>query len=267
MRFDATIAFVSVCALALGLGCATSHPIHRPPTREEIRAINDESRIRVQPVPMVGFVRRPWKIDHVVLADPEKIVAFAGGAPVAFSLADVAGFGVRRRDRGAVIGAGVGAALGAAGGYFLVAMISSMGYRSVDDPPSDTSFPTREGLGAAALGAVACGAVSALLGAVIGAPEDFPLVLGPPPPPPPPTVSPPPPRPPPPPLPRSAALVVAPSAEVRSAPFKVAPVIVSLARGDRLQVTPTPNAGWRVVFLQDGRVGYIQDGQIEVASP
>jgi hypothetical protein len=61
--------------------------------------------------------------------------------------------------------------------------------------------------------------------------------------------------------------VVAPSAEVRSAPFKVAPVIVSLARGDRLQVTPTPNAGWRVVFLPDGRVGYIQDVQVEVAAP
>jgi hypothetical protein len=65
---------------------------------------------------------------------------------------------------------------------------------------------------------------------------------------------------------KRAARVVAPSAEVHSAPFAVAPVVVSLEQGQSLFVDATPNAGWRVVLL-DGRVGYIREAQIEVDSP
>jgi hypothetical protein len=257
---------ISVSVLALGLGCATSRPIHRPPTHAEIRAINEEARIRVDPLPVGGFVRRPVKIDHVVSADPEKIVAFSAGAPVAFWLGDVDRFRVRRRDRGAAIGATVGAGFGAVEGFFLVALLNSWGNPGTEDPPRDTSFPTAMAVGVAAIGAAACGAVGAVIGAIIGAPEDFPLVLGPPPPPPNDSPSEPPP-PLPTPTPQDAAIVVAASAEVRSAPFKVAPVIATLPRGERLHVAPQPNAGWRVAFLRDGRVGYIQDAQVEVASP
>jgi len=98
-----------------------------------------------------------------------------------------------------------------------------------------------------------------------------------PPPPPPPASAEPGPAPslgpasPPPRLPISAdkrsASVVAPSTEVRSAPFNVAPVVAVLARGQSLFVDATPNAGWRVATLLDGRVGYIQDAQVKVSSP
>jgi hypothetical protein len=73
--------------------------------------------------------------------------------------------------------------------------------------------------------------------------------------------------PPPPPEGKKSASVVASSAEVRSAPFEGAPVVAVLSRGQRLLVDPTPNAGWRVVPLRDGRVGYIQDAQIKMDSP
>jgi hypothetical protein len=53
---------------------------------------------------------------------------------------------------------------------------------------------------------------------------------------------------------------------VRSAPFDVAPVVVVLPRGQGLFVDATPNAGWRVATLQDGRVGYIQDAQVRADS-
>jgi hypothetical protein len=76
----------------------------------------------------------------------------------------------------------------------------------------------------------------------------------------------PPPHPPTPVVTRSAS-VVAPSAELRSAPFIVAPVVVVLAHGQHLFVDPTPNAGWRFATLSDGRAGYVQDAQIKVDSP
>jgi hypothetical protein len=259
---DAAFAFASVCSLAPGLGCASSQPIHQPPTFAEIREINGEDRIRVEPLPTAGWPRRALKVDHIVSADAERIViASPAGTAIAVPLPDVAKFRARRRGRGAAIGAGVGAGVGAIGGYFLVAYAYESGYRSVNDPPADSTF-LGKALGVAAVGAVVGSAVGAVVGAIIGAPEDFPLVLGPAPPPAddsstgPST-----------PAPQRAAIVVAPSAEVRSAPFKVAPVIVSLTRGERLYVDPTPNAGWRVAFLWDGRVGYIQDAQVAVTSP
>ena len=73
--------------------------------------------------------------------------------------------------------------------------------------------------------------------------------------------------PPPPPTPadKRSASIVAPSAEVHSAPFHVAPVIVVLAKGQGLLVDATANAGWRFATLADGRVGYIQDAQVKAA--
>jgi hypothetical protein len=82
-------------------------------------------------------------------------------------------------------------------------------------------------------------------------------------PPPPPAPSPPAPSLPPP-APKSSASVVTPTAEVRSAPFDVAPVVAVLARGQRLRVQETPRAGWRVAILPDGRVGYIRQAQVEL---
>jgi hypothetical protein len=81
---------------------------------------------------------------------------------------------------------------------------------------------------------------------------------------PPPPSSPPPPQPPPG---KRAARVVAPSADVRTAPFKVAPVLVVLPQGQDLFVDAAPSAGWRVATLRDGRVGYVQDAQVKVGSP
>lgn len=212
-----------------------------------------------------------WKINGVIAADAEKVVvAPEGREPFAFRLGDVSHFHARRTVRGAAIGAGVGAALGAVGGFVAVVMISGMGYRSVNDPPDNSGFPIWPALGYAAIGAVGYAIPGALIGALTGSPEDFPLALGPAPaneyasPAPPPTLAPrvalAPPA-------QRAATVVAPSAEVRSAPSRVAPVIVTLSRGQRLQVDPTPNAGWRVASLPDGRVGYVQDAQVAVDSP
>ena len=62
-------------------------------------------------------------------------------------------------------------------------------------------------------------------------------------------------------------MVVAVAAEVRSAPFVVAPVVVVLARGVRLFVDETPRAGWRVAYLSDGRVGYVEDARIKTSAP
>ena len=260
---DAAFVLASVCPVAPGLGCASSQPVHKPPTFAEIREINAEDRIRVEPLPTTGWARRALKVDHIVSADAERIVIASGaGAAIAVPLREVAKFRARRRGRGAAIGAGVGVGVGAIEGFFLAAYLNGIGSRSGNDPPADSNFPVGAALGVAAIGAVVCSAVGAVVGAIIGAPEDFPLVLGPPPPSPydsstgPSTPSP-----------QRAAIVVAPSAEVRSAPFEVAPVILRLTRGERLYVDPTPNAGWRVAILSDGRVGYIQGAQVEVTSP
>lgn len=75
------------------------------------------------------------------------------------------------------------------------------------------------------------------------------------------------PRGPPTPADKRSASVVAPATEVHSAPFNVAPVVVVLGPGQGLFVDATPNAGWRVATLLDGRVGYIQDAQVRVDSP
>jgi hypothetical protein len=51
------------------------------------------------------------------------------------------------------------------------------------------------------------------------------------------------------------------SAEVRTAPAKVAPVLERLAPGQRVLALPR-NPGWSFVRLADGRGGYIADALI-----
>ena len=66
---------------------------------------------------------------------------------------------------------------------------------------------------------------------------------------------------------KRSAIVVARSAEVHSAPFNVAPVVVVLRQGQGLFVEATPRVGWRVATLLDGRAGYIQDAEVKSDSP
>jgi len=269
--FEAAFAFASACSLALGFGCAAKiQRIHSPPTLAEIREINAEAPVSVVPLPACRC-GDAWKVDHVVSADAEKIVVAPDHLPpFAFPLGDVAWFHARRTGRGALIGAGVGAGIGAVGGLFTAFFIRGTGYRSADAPPDTSGSPVGPVLKVAAIFALGYSMVGAVIGAIAGSPEDFPLTLGPAPPS---SYRSPTPAaelalaPPSPPAAKRAAIVVAPSAEVRSAPFKVAPVIVTLARGQHLDVDPTPNAGWRVAYLSDGRVGYIQDAQVEMGSP
>ena len=229
----------------------------------------------VEPLPTTRWGHYAWRVDHVVSADAEKIVVAPDDGPAfAFQLGDVANFHVRRTGRGAAIGAGVGAGIGALSGLSFAFYVHGMGYRSANDPPDTSGFPVGPALALAAVGALLYSAIGTLIGAVAGSPVDFPVMLGPASPfeydSPTPAVkvalAPP--------LSRSstpaakrAAIVIAPSAEVHSAPFKVAPVIATLARGQRLYVDATPNAGWRIAYLSDGRVGCIQDAQVEVDSP
>jgi hypothetical protein len=246
----------SICAL----GCATGHAIHRPPTPAEIGEINGERRIQVVPLPNAGWPRRAVRIDHIVSANAERLVVLAAGTPVAIPLDEVDRFRSRRRGPGAAVGAAAGAGAGALVGMALSLLASSWGSR--DAEYGDRDFPWGAALGVAAVTAAVGSAGGAVVGAVVGAPQDFSLPVGPARPAAydPTTRSPDlaPPR---------AATVVAPTAEVRSAPFEVAPVIVRFTRGERLFVDPTPNAGWWVLSLVDGRVGYVRDTQVQVASP
>jgi hypothetical protein len=70
--------------------------------------------------------------------------------------------------------------------------------------------------------------------------------------------------PPPPPAPagKTTVSVMTPSAELRTAPFQVAPLVTTLPRGQRIVVGQS-NGGWRLATLPDGRVGYVRDEQIE----
>ena len=87
--FDAAIAFVLACSLALGLGCATGELIHRPLTPVEIETINESPHVIVELIPTAGPSRR---IDHVVSADAATIVvAPKDGPPYALRLDDVTG--------------------------------------------------------------------------------------------------------------------------------------------------------------------------------
>jgi hypothetical protein len=259
------IAVVVSCWLALGLGCATTtetaQPIHRPPTPAELFQINEErGPLVVDLIPTAG---PPLVIDHVVSADATKVVVapFNGPyfPPYALRLDDVAAFSARTTGRGVVSGAATGAAIGAGIGALLIALVWRL--QGIGPPPNPNAPPCDSCGGPGAMFYVDTFLLSAAIGGVVGAfrggsagsPERFPLDLGPPPPeaPPPTTASP-----------RRSASVVAPSAEVRSAPFEVAPVVAVVARGQRLSVEASSRAGWRVVYLPGGRVGYVQDARL-----
>jgi hypothetical protein len=62
----------------------------------------------------------------------------------------------------------------------------------------------------------------------------------------------------------ATGVVSASSAEVRTAPFGVAPVVTVVSQGQRLSVAATASNGWRAATLSDGRKGYVQDAQIKV---
>lgn len=51
-------------------------------------------------------------------------------------------------------------------------------------------------------------------------------------------------------------------ADVRSAPYLVAPVLTRLNPGQQVWVSHDATGGWRVVALPDGRTGYIQDAHV-----
>src|SRR5262245_6862501 len=98
MQFEATITFVAACSLALGLGCATVEPIHRPPTPAEIDELNEAKGPLVVVIPTFG---PPLTLDHVVLAEAEKLVVAAQDGPYfALRLNDVTRFSARSRSRG-----------------------------------------------------------------------------------------------------------------------------------------------------------------------
>ncbi len=65
-----------------------------------------------------------------------------------------------------------------------------------------------------------------------------------------------------PPVDKLSARVVTPTAELRTAPFQVAPGVTTLPHGQRIFVGQS-NDGWRLATLPDGRVGYLRDAQVE----
>jgi hypothetical protein len=67
-----------------------------------------------------------------------------------------------------------------------------------------------------------------------------------------------------PPLRAGEAVVTAPKAVVRTAPFEVAPVLTELHAGDRLTADDWPQGGWRRVKLADGRFGLVHDADLKV---
>jgi hypothetical protein len=278
MSFDAAIGVAASCSLALGLGCATEtgvHPIHRPPTLAEIGQLNEaRGPLVVALIPSAG---PSPSIDHIVSADAAKLMVAPedapywarrsperGDSPYALRLDDVAGFWAHSSGRSAAKGAVTGAAVGGVVDACLLSLAFLL--RNAGPPPNPNAPPCTDCSGpnagtylAVVLVPVAIGAaLGALVGAANGSDEFFPFSLGPPPPLPP--------RPPTPTGKRSAS-VVALSAEVRSAPFKVAPVVVVLVQGQRLFVEAAPRDGWRVVYLSDGRAGYIKDAQVKVDLP
>jgi hypothetical protein len=269
-----------VAACALALGCATAEPIHRPPRPAEIERLN-EARW-----PLVVTLVPPAEphdrtIDHVVSADATKILVAPNtdGSTYPLRLEDVSSFSTRRSFRGAAIGAGLGGGIGvlAAGVVILRSSFCS--------PPSGCGSSSREPVLSALFVPILA---SALIGAFIGTRHSFVLIpardpydpalpvllalpellaesdgpdsFPPQPAAPAPAASPAPP--PPPQVAKRPASVVTPVAEVRSAPFDVAPVLTVLARGQPLFVAASPRPGWRVAILSDGRVGYVREAQV-----
>jgi hypothetical protein len=62
------------------------------------------------------------------------------------------------------------------------------------------------------------------------------------------------------------AIVSATSSQLRKAPSAFAPVVTTLARGERLDVSKAPEYGWRWA-TQGGLEGYVPDADITVTGP
>lgn len=60
------------------------------------------------------------------------------------------------------------------------------------------------------------------------------------------------------------AVVAVDSAELRSAPYSIAPLLGSLARGQTLYVSSDVTNGWRGAQVSDGRSGYVHDADVQV---
>jgi len=260
--FHAPTAVAVLCSFGLGCAATVTHPIHVPPTYAEVYEINSRQwPLYVELLPTSSSGGGELRIKYVVSADAEKIVvARDDGPPFALRVGDVARFQVRPTSSaatGAAVGAGLGVLIGL-GFAKLTAGIGAGVRHGVDSPPSSGGQPVSVYITSAAI----VGAIGALIGAAVASsPDDVPVTWIPTPDPPlpssagqPPTL-------------RTPALVVVPSAEVRSAPFEVAPVIAVLAHGEHLLVGETSREGWRVAFLPQGRVGYIQDAQVRGGAP
>jgi hypothetical protein len=64
-----------------------------------------------------------------------------------------------------------------------------------------------------------------------------------------------------------AATVGATAAEVRTAPFLVAPLLTTLVPGQSVSVSASATDGWRHAMLPDGRLGYVLDAAVRLSSP
>src|SRR4029453_1477441 len=69
-----------------------------------------------------------------------------------------------------------------------------------------------------------------------------------------------------PPLRAGEAVVTAPDAVVRTAPFEVAPVLTHLYAGDKGTADAWPKGGGRRVRLPDGGFGLVHDADVKVTA-
>ena len=60
------------------------------------------------------------------------------------------------------------------------------------------------------------------------------------------------------------ALITASPAEVRTAPYVVAPLLTRLEAGQRISASSAAANGWRTVMLPDRRIGYLQEAAVRV---
>jgi hypothetical protein len=238
----------AACSLALALGCATVDPIHRPPTRAEIDHVNASAG----PVVVEFLLPNPsFTIDHVVSADVTKIVVSPDdGRPFALRLDDVSGFRTNSAGGGAARGAAWGAGIGASLGLGAAAIVW-LGRHGDPNPPPCSECGAGE-VKVFSEFVVIAAAVGAATGFIVGSHHSFPLSLGPEP-----SCQATPAG-------QRTARVVAPAAEVHSAPVRVAPIVELLGQGQSVSVDATPNIGWRFATLWDCRTGYVLDTQVKV---
>jgi len=186
---------VAVSALLVEAGCSTTHQLPRPATVAELDAKAAETGVagpEGQKVSILYAAIRPseGRPAHLPGGDPTfeaplgaygptQVVVHGPAGPLALDLADVRGYEVRRRGRGAVEGAIAGALVGAGLGM-------GIGFSRGDDPtppppaPCQSDAPFGCGFVAApdsgmsawqkgTIGAVTGGLVGMATGAIFGA--------------------------------------------------------------------------------------------------